>query len=611
MAVNCPDNSTECLLRALIETTANQTSPWEARSFGVSVAIGVAAFLISFVAIFQGLLAAGPGRIKASSNAIGKFSKLSKGKISWIEFAWRSTAKTPLITFDDLRKGVMKQTDVVPHGKNYPFLGGSASTGATWLHLLRCVGLDEEIETVFDQDMLQPCATDHLPADIQAPPMLIQLHCLAILAAIADPSVQIEKADHFISIRGRISHVLFHEHPVLGTLGTYERYQTRNTAEQIFVRDAGLSHALNATLGRCNSLALDLAYGRLRLTWGHYKTPSNPWEVEFWRSSRDSTECLVYQWHTQLSKVPRDMGRLDHPFAKAIAFMVAQTDYEIRPFPWKNCKLNEVVRCIDGHTKGLFQNSAYFRQFLEPGGCFVESSNYGTRNPEYDTIFEARGSWVVPDEPWCEIDGSFDEDFWKELFADCTTFLKEVASNEEKSDLEVSDTTYLHMEWDNKFWYWLKHVDILLRKKRIEAMDVLDALTAKWVNETADQEVAAKAATTSGLVVSTSSSSSSTSNPEQMTAVPSSSLGSRGGIDANVGPRPSTGSSVTEVLGPQEAANVSQVQSSQETPKVTEEAYLQTLLFIRAILFAALLRSGPDTSILFQPDFKNSTVKMI
>jgi len=45
--------------------------------------------------------------------------------------------------------------------------------------------------------------------------------------------------------------------------------------------------------------------------------------------------------------------------------------------------------------------------------------------------------------------------------------------------------------------------------------------------------------------------------------------------------------------------------------KVSEEECLECLLTIRGLLYAALLRCGPDTSMLWQPDFKNAIVKIM
>ena len=60
MAVQCTDNSTECLLRALIEATETQQDPWSFPSFLVTLVIGAIATAFSLATVFQALLAAGP-----------------------------------------------------------------------------------------------------------------------------------------------------------------------------------------------------------------------------------------------------------------------------------------------------------------------------------------------------------------------------------------------------------------------------------------------------------------------------------------------------------------------------------------------------------------------
>ena len=55
----CPDNLTECLLRALLD--AGNSFDLNPLNFAFSAAAGTLALLIACIAMFQGLLAAGPG----------------------------------------------------------------------------------------------------------------------------------------------------------------------------------------------------------------------------------------------------------------------------------------------------------------------------------------------------------------------------------------------------------------------------------------------------------------------------------------------------------------------------------------------------------------------
>ncbi|KAH9221572.1 hypothetical protein DL95DRAFT_381879 [Leptodontidium sp. 2 PMI_412] len=58
MESHCPENSTECLLRALI--TAQDQYNWDPLTFGFTVAIGILAFIVATLMVFQDILAAGP-----------------------------------------------------------------------------------------------------------------------------------------------------------------------------------------------------------------------------------------------------------------------------------------------------------------------------------------------------------------------------------------------------------------------------------------------------------------------------------------------------------------------------------------------------------------------
>lgn len=104
----CPDNSTECLLRALLEDNstrdllqeildASSKFNWDPLNFAITAAIGALALIVACVTVFQGLLAAGPGRIKASRVAIGPFADKSKSRFDFTELGLRTVAIVPSI----------------------------------------------------------------------------------------------------------------------------------------------------------------------------------------------------------------------------------------------------------------------------------------------------------------------------------------------------------------------------------------------------------------------------------------------------------------------------------------------------------------------------------
>jgi hypothetical protein len=85
----CPDNSIHCLLRALLNDNstivlleqvlkAQQKFNWDPLNFAFTAAIGVLALIVACITVFQSLLAAGPGRRKASRTSIGAFAVQTK-----------------------------------------------------------------------------------------------------------------------------------------------------------------------------------------------------------------------------------------------------------------------------------------------------------------------------------------------------------------------------------------------------------------------------------------------------------------------------------------------------------------------------------------------------
>ena len=71
---------------------------WNPPTFGATVTIGILAVIIAMMTVFQGALTAGPGRLKASSRAIGPVYYLkTRTEFRWLEFRFRTTAWVPYI----------------------------------------------------------------------------------------------------------------------------------------------------------------------------------------------------------------------------------------------------------------------------------------------------------------------------------------------------------------------------------------------------------------------------------------------------------------------------------------------------------------------------------
>jgi hypothetical protein len=70
---------------------------WNPPIFITTLLIGVLALFIALATVFQSLLLAGPGRLKASWHAVGPWSKYTTTKFSWTEFRFRTTSWVPYI----------------------------------------------------------------------------------------------------------------------------------------------------------------------------------------------------------------------------------------------------------------------------------------------------------------------------------------------------------------------------------------------------------------------------------------------------------------------------------------------------------------------------------
>lgn len=214
----CPDNSTECLLRSLLD--AQPAFNWDPITFAFTAAIGIVAVAVAVTAVFQGVLAAGPGRLKASEGAIGPWSSLNKIHFDWRDFRYRTVAQVPCFRLEEYFAATAQdenedrvQVRVKPKISGHP---------AGWLSLLEDTSL---------QDMgmpTAPCFTDYLPADIAAAPAYAEVACIFILGAIAGCDF-ISSADPYVHARGGSSQVRMYEHPSLGLMISYEQFLSKPT----------------------------------------------------------------------------------------------------------------------------------------------------------------------------------------------------------------------------------------------------------------------------------------------------------------------------------------------------------------------------------------------
>jgi hypothetical protein len=190
----CPPNSTDCLLQAIL--TAQRYAivlhlrldikrltswgdicrgfNWNPPTFGATVIIGVLALVVATMTVFQGTLTAEPGRLSASSRAIGPmYYQKTQTEFGWIELRFRTTAWVPYIDhlgwFD--RPGSEQRPP--RRFRRYPIYG------AGWLNLINAVPSECQQWTV------TRCQTDYLPSDVQAAPARASIRAVVELAVLA------------------------------------------------------------------------------------------------------------------------------------------------------------------------------------------------------------------------------------------------------------------------------------------------------------------------------------------------------------------------------------------------------------------------------------------
>lgn len=223
----CPDNSTECLLRAILD--ANSGVNWNAINFACTAAVGILALGIALAAIFQGFLISGPGRFKASEAAIGTFSAKSRTKFNWRELRMRTTAYTPLINAhimnQCLAEKMMSDSAQAPNKSKpaAPRVDAQKSGDyfvkypATWLNLLNFLELDELAFNTL------PCQTDYLPSDFQSAPARITVEMLALFAGTAGCD-KMEFVNGYPQLTGPSLQVDIRQHAQIGPVASYELF---------------------------------------------------------------------------------------------------------------------------------------------------------------------------------------------------------------------------------------------------------------------------------------------------------------------------------------------------------------------------------------------------
>ncbi|KAJ0109455.1 hypothetical protein J7T55_000380 [Diaporthe amygdali] len=256
----CPENSnsTDCLLRALLQLlkehreTDEAEIDWDPISFAFTLLIGCLATAFALATILQAIFAAGKGRRRTSHFAIGKWSRKTKRRWDWSEMNFRFTASTPILREQSLR--FMPLRSEAAESKSLDSTGSSYTTfrhrirglwahapwvasylhpsqtqrpSAAWLEFFEEVGL-EKVDTQAWGHNVREVSAEYLPDDLVAAPAYAQLG--AIVAAVATAGIQKLEMDQqrYPILLGRGFQVDFRQHPVLGVVGAYSRYDKKD-----------------------------------------------------------------------------------------------------------------------------------------------------------------------------------------------------------------------------------------------------------------------------------------------------------------------------------------------------------------------------------------------
>lgn len=294
----CPENSnsTDYLLRTLLQLLkenreANDAEiDWDPISFAFTLLIGLVAILFALATIFQAIFAAGKGHRRTNRLAIGKWSEETSPKWDWSEMNYQFTATTPILREDSLptkpddkatdqetrydadrddsqqERAVATQEDGAQSGVDntvppliapqlesqglwararklasilYPRQSQIKRSSAAWLEFFKEVGLDELNVEDWGKSKREVVA-DYLPDDLTAAPAYAQVGAIVAAAAVAGiKKVEIEKESsrNYPILVGQGFQVDFRQHPALGVVGAYSRYNDRSKQSETFNRE--------------------------------------------------------------------------------------------------------------------------------------------------------------------------------------------------------------------------------------------------------------------------------------------------------------------------------------------------------------------------------------
>ncbi|KAH9226618.1 hypothetical protein K456DRAFT_1123455 [Colletotrichum gloeosporioides 23] len=232
---NCPEdsNSTDCLLRTLIQLVSDQQraddakTDWDPVTFVFTAVIGIIAIIFALIPVVQAFLAAGRANRRTSVRAIGKWSKKRKRRWNSSEWTVEFVTRVPVLRVDYLLP-IMKQmeaNDGEATGSSQVITDSNRATetrrrhpnqmqrtAATWPNFLDMVGLQE---VGMMDDLLQPVDVGFLPDDLVAASAYAEIRVIVSAAAIttdAHTLLMDEKAGYPVII-GNGFQFEFRQHP--------------------------------------------------------------------------------------------------------------------------------------------------------------------------------------------------------------------------------------------------------------------------------------------------------------------------------------------------------------------------------------------------------------
>ncbi|KAF6812229.1 hypothetical protein CPLU01_14933 [Colletotrichum plurivorum] len=275
----CPEdaNSTDCLLRSMLQLLDDQKRDedaeikWDPITFAFTLIIGLVATAFALATILQAVLVSGKGRRKSGQRVIGDWSKNTKKEWSWSDRSFQVTAMTPILRTHSLlcqielrRRGEKRQgwlaedarSEASSHVdiKTTPTAIGSGSSevsrasfssyarnfeknllqeeanraAAAWIGFFEDVGLDQ-VDLLTAHNGLRLVAADYLPEDLVAAARTTPTSAYAGAATTAGAQFSnLDAASRFPTIFGRGFQFDFRQHPILGVVGAYSRYEKRD-----------------------------------------------------------------------------------------------------------------------------------------------------------------------------------------------------------------------------------------------------------------------------------------------------------------------------------------------------------------------------------------------